>query len=100
MSLWRDASPEETEEIIETIAKTVVKREMELPAIFLFGAIRPVSYIGGQLIRVFLAAFTPLLGDLRYEYISVLEKNENLIKLIKRINELSDERQEKKHQKN
>ena len=44
--------------------------------------------MGGQFIRLFLAAFTPLLGDLRYEYISVLEKNENLVKLINRINEL------------
>ena len=72
---------------------------MELPAIFVFGTMRPVSYIGGQLIRVFLAAFTPLLGNLRYEYISVLEKNENLVRLIARINELSDEREEKRHLK-
>jgi hypothetical protein len=99
ISLWREASPEETEEIIENIAQQVVKREMELPAIFIFGTMRPVSYIGGQLIRVFLAAFTPLLGNLRYEYISVLEKNENLVRLIARINELSDEREEKRHLK-
>jgi hypothetical protein len=96
MSLWRDASPEETEEIIENLAQQVVKREMELPATFIFGTMRPVSYMGGQLIRVFLAAFTPFLGDLRYEYISVLEKNENLVKLINRVNELSDEREEDK----
>jgi len=36
MSLWRDASPEETEEIIENISQQVVKREMELPATFIF----------------------------------------------------------------
>ena len=100
MSLWRDASPEETEEIIENIAQQVVKREMELPATFMFGTMRPVSYIGGQLIRVFLAAFTPFLGNQRYEYISVLEKNENLVKLINRVNELSDEREEDKRNRN
>jgi hypothetical protein len=99
MSLWRDASQEETEEIIENIAQQVVKREMELPATFIFGTMRPVSYMGGQLIRVFLAAFTPLLGDQRYEYISVLEKNENLVKMISRINELSAEREEEKRNK-
>ena len=99
MSIWREASPEETEEIIENIAQEAVKRQMELPATFLFGTFRPVSYMGGQLIRVFLAAFTPFLGDLRYEYISVLEKNENLVKLIGRINELSEEREEERRKK-
>ena len=99
MSLWREASPEETEEIIENIAQQAVKREMELPATFFLGTFRPFSYMGGQLFRVFIAAFTPFLGDLRYEYISVLEKNENLVRIIDRINELSDEREEERRKK-
>ncbi|GAH48873.1 unnamed protein product, partial [marine sediment metagenome] len=52
MSLWRDASPEETDEIIDNIAQLAVKREMELPANFLLGTFRPFSYMGGQLFRV------------------------------------------------
>ena len=99
MSLWREASPEETEEIIENIAQQAVKRQMELPANFFLGTLRPFSYMGGQLFRVFIAAFTPFLGNLRYEYISVLEKNENIVRIIDRINDLSDEREEEKRNK-
>jgi len=99
VSLWREASPDETKEIIEKIAKKVVTREMDFPAALFFGAIRPLSPIGGQLVRFFLAPWTPLLGDLRYEYISVLEKPENLEKLINRINELADQREEEKKRK-
>jgi len=99
VSLWREASPDETEEIIEKIAKKVVSREIDFPAALLLGAIRPLSPIGGQLVRFFLAPWTPLLGDLRYEYISVLEKPDNLEKLIKRINKLADDREEEKKKK-
>jgi len=49
--------------------------------------------------RVFLAPFTPLLGDLPYEYISVLENRENLSKLIRRIEELRDKIEEEKKKK-
>ena len=96
MSLWRDASPEETKEIIEKIARKVVDRGMDFPATLFFGTIRPLSPLGGQLARFFLAPWTPLLGDQRYEYISVLEKPENLEKLINRINEVADQKEEEK----
>ena len=100
MDIWREADEEETEDIIENIAQKIVAREMELPAHFVLGTFRPVAYIGGQMARFFLAGLTPLLGDMRYEYISVLEKPSNVSKIIRRINELSDEREEqKKHER-
>jgi len=99
MSLWREASPEESKEIIEKIAKKVVGRELDFPATLFLGAIRLLSPLGGQLVRFFLAPWTPLLGDLPYEYISVLEKPENILKLINRINELVDETEEEKKRK-
>jgi len=99
MSLWREASPEETREIIEKIARKVVDRGMDFPAALFFGAIKPLSPLGGQLARFFLAPWTPLLGELRYEYISVLEKPENLEKLINRIDEVADQREEEKKRK-
>lgn len=100
MSLWKEASPEETDRIIEKVAREVIEREMDLPATLLIGTLRPVSYIGGQLGRVFLAPFTPLFENLPYEYISVFEKNENLVRLINRISELGEEKEtEKKNKK-
>jgi len=99
MSLWKEASPEETDRIIEKVAREVVERELDLPATLLIGTFRPVSYIGGQLGRVFLAPFTPLFEKLPYEYISVFEKNENLIRLINRISELGEEKETEKKKK-
>jgi hypothetical protein len=99
MSLWKEATPEETDKIIEKIAKKVVDRELDIPAIFFLGTFRPVSYFGGQMFRFFLAAFTPILGNLPYEYIYVFEQSENILRLIRRIDELREERSSKHENK-
>ena len=96
MGLWREADDDETEEIIEKIAQTVVVKEMDIPALFFLGALRPVAYIGGQMSRFFLAGVAPLLGDMRYEYISVLEQPDNVKKIMSRIDELREENAERK----
>lgn len=99
LSLWREASREETDKIIEKIAKVVVDRELDFPAILLLGGIRPLAPIGGPMLRIFLSPWTSFLGDLSYEYISVLEKPDNMKKLIDKINEVIEERNEEKKKK-
>jgi hypothetical protein len=99
LSLWGKASQEETEKIIEKISKVVVERELDFPAILLLGGIRPLAPIGGPMLRVFLAPWTPFLGDLPYEYISVLEDPDNMKKLINKITEVIEEREEEKKKK-
>ena len=96
MSIWKEATPEETDEIIEKLARSITERELDVPATLLLGGLRPVSYFGGQMFRFFLAAFTPLLGDLPYEYINVLEQPENIKRLIKRVDELREEEEARK----
>jgi len=96
MSIWKEATPEETDQIIEKIARKVVQRELDLPALLILGGIRPVSYFGGQMLRFFLAPFTPLLGDLPYEYIYVLEQSENVRRVMRRIDELREEEEARK----
>ncbi|GAH78893.1 unnamed protein product, partial [marine sediment metagenome] len=58
--------------------------------------IRPGVYIGGQLARVFLAPILPLLGNMAYDVISVFEKRENVEKIIKKIDQVGKEKEEKK----
>jgi len=96
MAIWREADDDETEEIIEKIAKKVVVKEMDFPALIFLGALRPVAYIGGQMTRFFLAGVAPLLGNMRYEYISVLEQPDNVKKIMRRIDELREEKAERK----
>jgi hypothetical protein len=95
MSIWREATPQQTDEIIEKLATAIVERELDVPAILLLGGLRPVSYFGGQMLRFFIAPFAPLLGDLPYEYIHVLEQPENVKRLIRRVDELREEEREK-----
>jgi len=99
LSLWRKASREETDKIIEKIAKVVVDRELDFPAILLLGGIRPLAPIGGPMLRIFLSPWTSFLGDLSYEYISVLEDPDNMKKLIDKINEVIEEKKEEEKKK-
>ncbi len=96
MSIWKEATPEETDRIIEKLAKAIIERQMDVPAILLLGGIRPVSYFGGQMLRFFIAPFEPLLGNLPYEYIHVLEQPENVKRLIRRVDELREEEEARK----
>lgn len=99
LSLWREASREETDKIIEKIANVVVDRELDFPAILLLGGIRPLAPIGGPMLRIFLSPWTSFLGDLPYEYISVLENPDNMKRLIDKINDVIEERKEEKKKK-
>jgi hypothetical protein len=99
MSIWREATPQQTDEIIEKLATAIVERELDVPAILLLGGLRPVSYFGGQMLRFFIAPFAPLLGDLPYEYIHVLEQPENVKRLIRRVDELREEEEARKREK-
>ena len=98
MSIWKEATPEETDRIIEKLARMVIERELDVPAILLLGSLRPVSYFGGQMLRFFIAPFAPLLGDLPYEYIHVLEQPENVKRLIRRVDELREEEEARKRE--
>ncbi len=82
--------------LIEATAKKIVESDFEFFALILLQTIKPVVYIGGELAYFLLAPFLPLLNEKGYEFIDTYEKRENIEMLIKRVEELSTEKEKPK----
>jgi len=91
---WKELSPEEEDALIEKVAQKVVDMGIEFPATFLMGTVRPVAYMAGQFGRVYLEPIGFFLQGFPTEYLALLEKSENLKKIMKRVEELTEERDE------
>lgn len=99
--MFRDEElpPEEVDKVLESIARKVVDREMEMYAKFILGMSWPLVFIGGQLGRVFISPYLFIFGDKENtvsKNIFLFEKKENIFKLIDKIDELTEEREELK----
>jgi len=94
MSDWGDPLPEEERDaLVERIARAVVRRRMETPAILFLEMHRPVSFIAGQSLVVLSPFVGPFVGIENVQIISrLLESRDNIDCLIRRIEELSVER--------
>ena len=95
--MWKEVTPEREKEIIEEVAKKIVELETELPAKFFFGILFPAAYVVGELGRVFLTSFDVF--PIKFEYLFIFEKRENIKTLMQRIDELVEEREMKKEEK-
>ena len=97
-----EISEERALEIIEKIANFIVKRRMSAPALMTIESLRPLNFIGSQILH-FLAPFAEIIFNSReyQEFAILLEKEEYIKLLLKRIDELDDEmyREERKHKK-
>jgi len=82
-------TPEREKELIDQIAKRVVDHHMETPAILFLESFKPLSFVAGQFGRVYLGPLTPLLGSWSEEGLALLQKKENVDRLLRRIEELS-----------
>lgn len=91
-----EITEEEEEEILEKIAERIHQHGMEVPAIMLLESSKPVSYIGTQLSRLYLAPIMPLLredlGIPAEKILQVFEKRSNIEKLIDMIEEKTKEK--------
>ena len=89
-------------EIIDKIAKFIVIRKMAAPAIMLIESLRPLNFIGSQLLY-FLAPFAEIIFNPKeyQEFAALLENREYVKILIDRIDEIDHEmyREERKHNK-
>ncbi|MGC8833878.1 MAG: hypothetical protein ACP5R4_07455 [Armatimonadota bacterium] len=79
--------------LIEIVARKVVERRLEVPAVFFLEMNKPLSFIVGQSLLVAMPFLAPLLGFQRVEQLSaLLQDRENVDRLIQRIEELSSRR--------
>ena len=88
-----DLTEEQISAAIEDIARHVVRRRLEAPAILFLEIHRPVSFIASQALVVASPFLAPILGvDRLARYGSILQDRANLDALIQRIDELAAER--------
>ncbi len=86
---------EEVDAIILETAKRIKKYGMEMPAIMALESLKPLAYVGGELTRLTLSPFFPMLGsnlDMWGEkVINVFEDRKNIDKLILLLEKMPDE---------
>lgn len=93
--MWEETTPERREEIIEKIARAIVKSEMEAPAILFLETMMPMYYVGGNIARMLLGPYLPYPA---HDYISVFEDKEAVKKILKRVEDLKREKDELKNE--
>lgn len=84
--------PERAHEIIEKISKAIVSRRMSSAAIMTIESLRPLNFIGSQVL-FFLEPFAQIfINSKEYqEFAALLENDEYVKKLVRRIDELDEE---------
>lgn len=99
---YREISPEEQEEearkaeevtaLIEKVAEWVVRRRLETPATLYLEAHKPFSHLGSQMLLVGTPFMAPIFGMNQVDqWYHLMEKSENVDRLIQRIEELMAE---------
>ena len=95
-----EVTPEDEDEMIRKIAKTIHKYGLDVAAILMIESVKPLSFIGAQMGRFFVSPFLPALGEdigiSGEKFLQIFEKHENVEKLITAIEELTREEEEQK----
>jgi len=94
--IWDEPTAKEQESIIKRMAEIIYKYDMDLVAILFLESIKPLTSIGSQIARFFIAPFIPFIGERIIPYLATFEKRENLEKLIHLLEEMSKKDIEKK----
>lgn len=87
-----EISRERALELIEKTAKAIAERRMASPAILAIESLRPLNFLGSQ-VMYFLAPFAKIIFNPKEyeEFAALIEKDEYIILLLKRIDELDIE---------
>lgn len=92
MELVTEISPERTLELIDKCSRWIVERRMASAAIMFIESVRPLHNIGAQLMYFVMPAAELFFSPREYqEFAVLLEKQDNVRRLINRIEELDEE---------
>ena len=88
-----DLPPEERDSILDRLASALAARRLEVPAILALELHKPLAFLGSQALIVFTPLLAPAIGLERMQKASrLLERPENIERLIVRIEALVEER--------
>lgn len=80
-------------ELIEKIAKKIVDRRMAVPAILFLESMKPLSFVGSQIMIFFQPFFRTFFSLREYDEIALmLEERDNVERLILAIEKIDSER--------
>ena len=87
-----EVSKERTAELIEKVAKFIAERRMGAPAILFMESVRPLSFLGSQ-VMYFISPFVKIIfqGDEFEEFAAIMQDHENMRLLIQRIDDLDEQ---------
>jgi hypothetical protein len=89
-----DVTVEQRDAIIESLARKVVDKGMEIPVTLLLEATKPVSFIFSQGVLVLAPILYPFLGFDRIDrFAGFVNSRENIEALIRRIEELAESKE-------
>nr|MDO8135444.1 hypothetical protein [Candidatus Njordarchaeum guaymaensis] len=89
-------SPQQEEELIEKIARLIVRSGADVPSTILLQAVGPFSYLSAHFLLLFLSPILPLFGNAGENIVALLSKRENLSKLIQRVEALKKQLNEER----
>jgi len=85
--------PDEVSAIADSIARRIVARRLETPAVFLLETHKPLSFVASQAVLVAMPFLAPVVGAQRMADLSrLLADRANVELLIDRIEEMAAER--------
>jgi hypothetical protein len=95
-----ELSPEERERLIDDLARKIVDRRLETPAIMFLEMHKPVAFLASQSMLVAAPFLAPMFGrDGVERYSRLFSSQDNVELLIRRIEDLADDREARKDRK-
>ena len=95
-----EVTSEDEDEMIRNIAHKIHEYELDMAAIIMIESVKPLSYIGTQMGRFFVSPFLSALGEnigiSGEKFLQMFEKRENVEKLIKAVEGLTQEGEEQR----
>ena len=95
-----EITSEDEEEMIGKIALKIHEYRLDVAAILMIESVKPLSYVGAQMGRIFISPFLPILGKnvgiIGEKFLQIFEKRDNVEKLIKAVAALSREEEQRK----
>ena len=88
------------EELIKLTAKKIVDRHLSVPSILFLDITKPLNFIGSQFLNFFGPFIEPFFSRGQfYEYTKMLEKRENIEKILFEIEKMENNKTSKKNKK-
>jgi hypothetical protein len=98
-----EITPEEEEEMIRKIADKIHQYGMDAVAVLMLETIKPMVYLGGQMVRFFFSPFLIVFGDNiargGEKFFMIFEKRENVEKVIALLEKKAEEEKKRKESK-